>query len=121
MINILNKSEKLDSSSEFVVEISLLEKESRFFIKQYEKSKKKKKTPSFEYHQSVSKNYYPKPTPFDIQFEEGHLTSTSAFGADLFYKWNINGISKYEILNILREIIMHTNVLKNSNRSHDTI
>lgn len=119
MINILNKSEKLDSSSEFVVEISLLEKESRFFIKQYEKSKKK--ILSFEYHQSVSKNYYLKPTPSDIQFEERHLTSTSTFGADLFYKWNIDGISKYEILNILHEIIMHTNVLKNSNRSHDTM
>jgi hypothetical protein len=44
-------------------------------------------------HTSVARNWYPKPTPPDIQFEERELGIRAAYTADALYEWNIDGLS----------------------------
>ena len=39
------------------------------------------------------KNWYPKPTPLDLQFEERHTFVNSSYSSDLIYEWNIDGMS----------------------------
>ena len=59
------------------------------------------------------KNWYPKPTPPDLQFEERHTFTNSSYSPYLIYEWNIDGISEYEIINLLHEMTLVTNVYKN--------
>ena len=59
------------------------------------------------------KNWYPKSTPPDLQFEETHTFVNSPYSPDLIYEWNIDGMSKYEIINLLHEMTLLTNVYKN--------
>ena len=40
------------------------------------------------------KNWYPKPTPLDLQFEERHIYVNSSYSPNLIYEWNIDGMSK---------------------------
>ena len=46
------------------------------------------------------KNWYPKPTPPDLQFEERHTFVNSSYSLDLIYEWNIDRMSEYEIINL---------------------
>jgi len=66
---------------------------------------------------SVTRNWYPKPTLPDIRFEERELGIRVAYTTDALYEWNIDGLSEYEILNILHEMMMVVNVYKCANRS----
>ena len=59
------------------------------------------------------KNWYPKPTTPDLQFEERHTFVNSSYSPDLIYEWNIDGMSEYEIINLLHEMTLLTNVYKN--------
>ena len=59
------------------------------------------------------KNWYPKPTPLDLQFEERHTFVNSSYSLDLIYEWNIDGMLEYEIINLLCEMTLLTNVYKN--------
>jgi hypothetical protein len=43
---------------------------------------------------SLTKNWYPKPTPPDIQFEERNFQSQFAVSADKLYEWNIDGLAE---------------------------
>jgi hypothetical protein len=43
---------------------------------------------------SFTKNWYPKPTPPDIQFEERNFQSQFAVFADKLYEWNIDGLAE---------------------------
>jgi hypothetical protein len=79
-------------------------------------------------HTSITHNWYPKPP--DIQFEERELGIKVAYTADALYEWNIdglskyeilNGLSEYEILNVLHEIMILANVYKDANRSYDQV
>ena len=47
---------------------------------------------------TLTKNWYPRPTPPDLQFEErnGHQFSVSS---GKLYEWNIDGLAEQEILN----------------------
>lgn len=68
-------------------------------------------------HTSITCDWYPKPIPPDIQFEEQELRIRAAYTPDALYEWNIDGLSEYEILNILYEMMMVTNVYKAVNRT----
>jgi hypothetical protein len=72
-------------------------------------------------HTSIIHNWYPKspwyPKPPYIQLEEKELGIRAAYTAGALYKWNIDSLLKYKILNILHEIMMIANVYKNANRS----
>ena len=48
---------------------------------------------------SFTKNWYSKPTPLDIQFEERVFQTQFSVSADKLYEWNIDGLSEQEIIN----------------------
>ena len=64
-------------------------------------------------NRTPKKNWYPIPTPLDLQFEERHTFVNSSYSLDLIYEWNIDGMSEYEIINLLHEMTLLTNVYKN--------
>ena len=47
---------------------------------------------------SFTKNWYPKPTPPDMQFEERSFQTQFPVSADKLYEWNIDGLSEQEIV-----------------------
>ncbi|XP_074308803.1 uncharacterized protein LOC141643517 isoform X1 [Silene latifolia] len=53
-----------------------------------------------------TKNYYPRPTPPDIQYEERSKFQAHQYHPDTIHEWNIDGKSEYEILNTLQEMGM---------------
>ena len=58
---------------------------------------------------SLTKNWYPRPTPPDIQFEERNIQNQFSVSSDKLYEWNIDGLSEQEILNKLQHISMVAN------------
>jgi len=58
------------------------------------------------------RNYYPRPTPPDIQYEERGSFTTSQFGGQSVHQWNIDGKSEYEILSNLQEMTMALSAYK---------
>jgi hypothetical protein len=72
-------------------------------------------------HTSITRNWYHKPTPPDIQFEERELGIRAAYTADALYEWNVDGLSEYEILNVLHEMMMVANVYKGVKRSNHQV
>ncbi|XP_047251366.1 uncharacterized protein LOC124886583 [Capsicum annuum] len=53
---------------------------------------------------STRKNYYRKPSPPDIQFEENPYLSTSNHDGRGITEWNIDGLAEHQIYNKLHEI-----------------
>ena len=43
---------------------------------------------------SFTKNWYPRPTPPDMQFEERVFQTQFSVSVDKLYEWNIDGLSK---------------------------
>jgi hypothetical protein len=70
---------------------------------------------------SITRNFYSRPTPPDLQFEERELTVRNAYNAESLYEWNIDGMSQYEILNELHEMLMVSNVYKGNNKTDHQI
>ena len=56
-----------------------------------------------------SKNFYQRPTPPDLQFEERQPKQNSYNSNDI-YSWNINGYSEHEIFVVLRQMQMAATV-----------
>ena len=56
---------------------------------------------------SLTKNWYPRPTPPDLQFEERTTQFTVSSGK--LYEWNIDGLSEQEIQNKIQHITMVAN------------
>ena len=55
---------------------------------------------------SATRNYYTKPTPPDLQFEERGTFATNHFDGQSIYTWNIDGKAEHELLSTLQEIRM---------------
>jgi hypothetical protein len=55
---------------------------------------------------SLTKNWYPRPTPPDIQFEEKKFQSQFAVSTDKLYEWNIDGLAEHQILDKLTHMTM---------------
>jgi hypothetical protein len=45
---------------------------------------------------SLTKNWYFRPTPPDIQFEERNFQNQFTFSTDKLYEWNIDGLSEQQ-------------------------
>ena len=56
--------------------------------------------------QSRTRNFYPRPTPPDLQYEERSKIVQSKYDGDDIYEWNIDGVSDHQVLNILQEMII---------------
>ena len=52
-----------------------------------------------------SKNFYQRPTPPDLQFEEKQPKQNS-YHSDFIYSWSIDGLSEHEIFIVLRQMQM---------------
>ena len=72
----------------------------RKYKKNFQNSFKKK------WYQGETRNYYTRPTPPDIQYEERAKFHTKNYDGTSIYEWNIDGKSEYEILNTLQEMGM---------------
>ena len=55
---------------------------------------------------SFTKNWYSRPTPPDMQFEERSLQTQFFVSADKLYEWNIDGLSEQEIINKMGHMSM---------------
>jgi hypothetical protein len=55
---------------------------------------------------NLTKNWYNKPTPPDLQFEERVFQNQFSVSADKLYEWNIDGLSEQEILNKMNHMSM---------------
>ncbi|KAK9667831.1 hypothetical protein RND81_13G013700 [Saponaria officinalis] len=55
---------------------------------------------------SSTRNYYPRPTPPDILYEERSKFKANQYYPDIIYEWNIDDKLEYEILNTLQEMGM---------------
>ncbi|KAG7954930.1 hypothetical protein I3843_11G046100 [Carya illinoinensis] len=64
---------------------------------------------------SFTRNWYSKPTPPDLQFEEKIFQSQSSYSADKTYEWNIDGMSEQEILNTMSKMSLVANAYINNN------
>jgi hypothetical protein len=58
---------------------------------------------------NLTKNWYNKPIPPDLQYEERIFQNQFSVSADKFYEWNIDGLSEQEILNKMNHISMVAN------------
>ncbi|MFS7950979.1 putative transcription factor interactor and regulator CCHC(Zn) family [Helianthus anomalus] len=65
-----------------------------------------------------TKNYYPRPIPPDLQFEERHTLVQAKYDGTSLYEWNIEGQTEHQILNLLQEMIMAANAYK-ANRNNE--
>jgi hypothetical protein len=53
-----------------------------------------------------TKNWYSRPTPPDLQFEERFLQTQFSVSSDKIYEWNIDGLSEQELLNKMNHMSM---------------
>ena len=51
--------------------------------------------------------------PLIYNLKKRHTFFNSSYLPDLIYEWNIDGMSEYEIINLLHEMTLLTNVYKN--------
>jgi len=59
-----------------------------------------------------TRNYYPRPTPPDIQYEQRGSFLTSQFNGQIVHQWKIDGKSEHEILSALQEMTMALSAYK---------
>ena len=55
---------------------------------------------------SFTKNWYSRPTPLDMQFEERNFQTQFSVSAEKFYEWNIDGLTEQEIINKMSHMSM---------------
>jgi hypothetical protein len=71
---------------------------------------------------NITKNWYSRPTPPDLQFEERFLQSQFSISSNKIYEWNIDGLSEQELLNKMNHMSMVANAYDtNQNLSHPEI
>jgi hypothetical protein len=63
---------------------------------------------------NFAKNWYSKPTPPDLQFEEGFLQSQFSVSSDKLYEWNIDGLFEQELTNKMNHMSMVANAYDTS-------
>jgi hypothetical protein len=56
-----------------------------------------------------TKNWYSRPTPPDLQFEERFLQTQFSVSSDKIYEWSIDGLSEQELLNKMNHMSMVAN------------
>jgi hypothetical protein len=71
---------------------------------------------------NFSKNWYSRPTPPDLQFEERFLQSQFSVSSGKIYEWNVDGLSEQELLNKMNHMSMVANAYDtNQNLSQSEI
>jgi hypothetical protein len=105
-INVINKDivtvETCSSNSEATSDEEINKLEKAFGNIQRITSRKPNPT-------TFTKNWYPRPTPPDMQFEERGFQHQFSVSVDKLYEWNIDGLSEQEVLNKLSHLTMVAN------------
>jgi hypothetical protein len=71
---------------------------------------------------NFTKNWYSKPTPPDLQFEERFLQSQFFVSSDKLYELNIDGLSEQELINKMNHMSIVANAYDtNQSLSHSKI
>jgi len=94
-------SSETESSSESESDENIRKVEKAFSALELNRIHKPKFSPT-----SFTKNWYPRPTPPDIQFEERNFQSQFAVSVDKLYEWNIDGLAEQQILDKLTHMNM---------------
>ena len=102
------------NSSEFEKDDEHLE--TQFESLQVNKLHKSRVTPT-----SLTKNWYPRLTPPNLQFEERNLSNQFSVSSDKLYEWNIDGFLEKEILNKIQHISMVANNYLNNGHTHTEV
>ena len=68
-----------------------------------------------------TRNYYPRPTFPDMQFEERNQYTQASYTSGTIYEWNIDGMTEYNILTKLQEMTMVSTAYKLNNRLPDHV
>jgi hypothetical protein len=69
-----------------------------------------------------TKNWYSRPTPPDLQFEERFIQTQFSVSSNKIYEWNIDGFSEQELLNKMNHLSMVANAYDtNQNLSQSEI
>jgi len=58
------------------------------------------------WNKGSTRNFYPRPTPRDLQHEERGSFVSSNFNGKSIYQWNIDGKAEHKILSTLQEMYM---------------
>lgn len=95
-LNIIDKEEDSSADSDSTT-ISKIEN-------QFNKLSIKQPNPT-----SLTKNWYSRPTPPDLQFEERNLNNQFSVSSNQIYEWNIDGVSEHEVLIKLNHMSMVAN------------
>ena len=64
-------------------------------------------------------NYYPRPTPQDLQYKE-RLPQRAMYNDTFIYEWNIDGLSEHEIINVIRQMLMASTAYLTDNDDHNS-
>ena len=91
--------QKLDCIEEKIVEKNLVSKTEKPLIDLPSQDGKLK-------FKNFTKNWYSKPTPPDMQFEERGFQTQFSVSANKIYEWNIDGFSEQEIINKMSHMSM---------------
>ena len=67
---------------------------------------------------NLTKNWYPRPTPPDLQFEERNVSNQFSVSFGKLYEWNIDGLLEQEILNKIQHMAMVANNYLNESRPY---
>ncbi|CAL9025057.1 unnamed protein product [Prunus brigantina] len=59
-----------------------------------------------------TKNYYPRPTPVDLQFEEDGMWNCAQYDGSSIVEWNIDGLTEYQIINTMKHMMMYATASK---------
>ncbi|KAI5342468.1 hypothetical protein L3X38_010343 [Prunus dulcis] len=59
-----------------------------------------------------TKNYYPRPTPVNLQFEEDGMWNSAQYDRSSIVEWNIDGLTEYQIINTMKHMMMYTTTSK---------
>lgn len=110
----LGKTLTSSQNSEFEKDDEHLE--TQFESLQVNKLHKSRVTPT-----SLTKNWYPRPTPPNLQFEERNLSNQFSVSSDKLYEWNIDGFLEQEILNKIQQISMVANNYLNNGHTHTEV
>ena len=70
---------------------------------------------------NLTKNWYLRPTPPNLQFKERNVSNQFSVSSYKFYEWNIDGLSEQETINKIQHMTMVANNYLNDHRPHTEV
>ena len=68
------------------------------------------------------RNYYSRPSPGMLLYEETPLFSSSmSYNGKCIYEWNIDGLTEYQIITVLHNMLMYATICRTSNNTDQQI